>query len=343
MSFPTRAHLPLLAAGAVALALCAGAARAEEPPKQAKFFETYDADRDGKVTKAEFDAAKGDAETFRLLDQDGDGVVLPAEVGLPADFKAPPPKPAGPAARPGGAGGLRRALKEMDKDGDQRISKEEFTGPADRFARFDRNADGFLDAADLQGAPGEGRKGRPGAAGGPEGMEPGWAKERFRELDKDGDGKLAEAELPRPELLKGADVDGDGALDEKEYTQAVARARGPAGEAPGPKGGAGRGPGGMRLTGDTLKRFDGDRDGKVTREEFPGSDERFRQCDRDGDGVLTLQDVPAASDDAPRGLAGDRDGNGRLSREEFPGSDDEWRRLDKNTDGWIDAEEEKSR
>lgn len=71
------------------------------------------------------------------------------------------------------------------------------------------------------------------------------------------------------------------------------------------------------------RRYDRDGDGKIAREEFPGSDADFARLDRDRDKVVSAADF----DFSPHALtpsAGsmlffrlDRDGNGKISREEF--------------------------
>jgi Ca2+-binding EF-hand superfamily protein len=46
-------------------------------------------------------------------------------------------------------------FKSMDKDGDGRISREEFTGPKPRFDVLDRNGDGYLTRQELTAALGK--------------------------------------------------------------------------------------------------------------------------------------------------------------------------------------------
>lgn len=427
------APLASLAFLAPALLLAAPSARADEPPppKETRFFESYDKDLDGRVTLEEFQSGGGESAAFALLDGNQDGAVCPDELGLPADYKPLPVerRPKGPeGAQPGGKGGmpggkggdgargaeLRKKFQEMDADGDGKVSQAEWKGPPEGFARLDRNADGVLDAADMQGkggagggmglelvrrrwaemdADGDGKltpaewkgdqpfervdadkdgvlteadlkammsafggggPGAPGASeGGPKELTPEQVAQHFAGLDKDASGKLEAAELPeqnRERMLK-ADSDGDGALSPAEFAEGHRKSQ-RAGK-PG-KGGPGAGPGGPGGPGggpELLRRFDHDRDGKVTREQFPGSDQKFAELDKNGDGVLTTDDFPAPPPPAPGspaqgapagpGLIGrlDKDGDGRLSRAEFQGSDDDWRRLDANTDGWISTDE----
>jgi Ca2+-binding EF-hand superfamily protein len=257
--------------------------------------------------------------------------------------------------------------KKMDRDGDGKVSKEEYTGDFE-FDRLDSDKDGFLtdtDAAKLAEAMGPGGMGGKGPGGAPGGKPPAPPSpeeiaKRFTEMDRDQNGKVEAAEMPemlRERMLR-ADTDGDGALTKDEFAEGMKKAqRGPGGKG-GPGGGKGPGapggPGGKASEGpqapglEILKRFDHDHDGKVERDQFPGSDEKFAQLDTDKDGVLTEKDFPAApAKPAPDGGGAgtgliarcDKDGDGRLSRAEFQGTNDEWRALDTNQDGWVDAAE----
>src|SRR5262245_47226169 len=95
-----RSTSALLAAIAAAVSF-AGPASAEDPPMGAppappaapapahgRFFDTYDANQDGKVTREEYMAGPGaDEVVFALYDQDKDGTICLAELGLPPDYK----------------------------------------------------------------------------------------------------------------------------------------------------------------------------------------------------------------------------------------------------------------
>lgn len=76
----------------------------------------------------------GDAEPVT----EGPAVQAPTGPERPA----PPAGPGGtPPARGGGRGGF---VQRLDHDGDGKVSRAEFDGPADRFPALDRNRDGFL-------------------------------------------------------------------------------------------------------------------------------------------------------------------------------------------------------
>jgi hypothetical protein len=75
-----------------------------------------------------------------------------------------------------------------------------------------------------------------------------------------------------------------------------------------------------------VENFDADKDGKISRKEFPGDDALFKRLDRNGDGVLTADDFDW-SDNSPflqqSGMARswfskiDTNSNGRISKEEW--------------------------
>jgi hypothetical protein len=52
---------------------------------------------------------------------------------------------------------------------------------------------------------------------------------------------------------------------------------------------------GAKVFGFLTSAYDKDKDGKITKAEYPRGEERFANLDRDGDGVLTRQDFTAAT------------------------------------------------
>jgi Ca2+-binding EF-hand superfamily protein len=98
--------------------------------------------------------------------------------------------------------GSSRFIQRFDKDGDGKVSREEFPGPQEHFTNLDVNGDGYIDASE---AP----KGPP-----PHGMKGGGF---IAKLDKDGNGKVSREEFPGPqEHFTNLDVNGDGYIDASE-------------------------------------------------------------------------------------------------------------------------------
>ncbi len=125
-------------------------------------FRPLDTDKDGKVSRAEFEAG------FARLDKDGDGFVSKEEFGSaigaarqgqrrgggkrgqgPQDNNsAPQEKKHNPADA---------VFSKLDADGDGKISKAEYEAA---FAKLDKDGDGFIDPQSDRQGRGQGRAGR---------------------------------------------------------------------------------------------------------------------------------------------------------------------------------------
>lgn len=172
----------------------------------------------------------------------------------------------------------QKMLEKWDADGDGKISKDEFQGPENMFARIDANGDGVITQDEIRGM--KGRGGAPGEPGGRRGAgdpEQRW-KKMLENWDADNDGQISQEEFQGPEqVFKILDRDGDGVITEEE----------------GKQGGERRG--GMRAEPAErwkmlLERWDADGDGQLSREEFQGPDQVFDVLDADGDGVITQEE-----------------------------------------------------
>jgi Ca2+-binding EF-hand superfamily protein len=135
----------LIAAGAM-LAL-AGPTLAQPMAKGAA---ALDANNDGKVTLAEFQAGRG-AQMFKRLDANGDGKLSQDEF---AAMRQGRKREAGSdKAAPAGKG-AGRMWARVDADNDGFVSKAELDGlMATRFKRMDADNDGSLSAEELKAKP----------------------------------------------------------------------------------------------------------------------------------------------------------------------------------------------
>lgn len=112
-----------------------------------RFFARMDTDGDGGISAEEF---RGTAERFAEVDTNGDGRLEAAEFD---------------AARPDRMGRQGDFMGRHDANEDGKITAEEFMGKETRFAKLDRNGDGYIDETE---APGGRRAGTEGEEGGEE-------------------------------------------------------------------------------------------------------------------------------------------------------------------------------
>lgn len=147
-------------------------------------FAAIDKDEDGSLSASEIEAA---VASIKALDKDGDGNVSAEEVR--PQFGGPGGGPGGrpgfgpprdgdrPEGGPGGGNPMVDRMKQMDTNGDGKLTKEELGERAERMLQFgDTNSDGVIDTAEIEqmarramgGRGGQGGQGggRPGGEGG---------------------------------------------------------------------------------------------------------------------------------------------------------------------------------
>ena len=134
-------------AATLLLAIC-GTAAAQDPnaPGHGKgqFMETYDANKDGKVSKEEFAAGRG--AHFKGLDLDRNGKVDELEYVTEYSFRLDQ-QLAEQRARQIRQAHVRFGVLDHDKNAS--LSAPEFDASGDRmFSRLDTNGDGFVDGSD---------------------------------------------------------------------------------------------------------------------------------------------------------------------------------------------------
>jgi Ca2+-binding EF-hand superfamily protein len=102
-----------------------------------------------------------------------------------------------------------------------------------------------------------------------------------------------------------------------------------------------------------LTLFDADKDNNVSLDEYDGPTAEFKRYDKDGDGVVTYEELypEKMAEKYRKGEKGEAMGphpedlsiietldankDGKVSRDEFKGNDDAWKRLDRNGDGVV--------
>ncbi|MHC5043702.1 MAG: EF-hand domain-containing protein [Planctomycetota bacterium] len=224
------------------------------------WMKRLDKNGDGKLTPDEF-PEKGTRIDLAKADVNGDGVVDILE--LTAAIKA---RAGRDRQRGDGAKQIVRRLKQFDTNGDGLIEREEWKGPEPLFARLDADQDGKISQKEIKKFTKEaGRR---------------WnnrvSDAAFGRFDDNGDGKIsAEEWKSRPELFQRFDVNGDGFITRGELTPK------------GPRGGRRAKMYDARSGKDSaafLLKFDKNRDGKVSKDEFP-HERRFAEIDADGDGA----------------------------------------------------------
>ncbi|HEY2157669.1 MAG TPA: EF-hand domain-containing protein [Isosphaeraceae bacterium] len=237
----------------------------QTPPRET--FERLDANGDGVIEKGEVpDKALPAFERFlKLGDADKDGKLQANEFrDLVAQIRA------GAPAAPGNNLGMFAVdpmgrFKALDKNGDGKVSRDEFTGRPAMFDRVDANKDGYLEAAEVKALVASATK----QAAAPGAPQPG---ARIMTMDKNGDGKVSREEYSGPPaLFDRLDSNSDGFLVRDEAAE------------------------GPRVMLGLLRGMDTNGDGKLSRDEFRGPAQRFEQLDADKDGFVTFDEIRTTS------------------------------------------------
>jgi Ca2+-binding EF-hand superfamily protein len=169
-------------------------------------------------------------------------------------------------------------FRDLDRNKDGKISRDEFQGPEEFFNRLDANGDGSLSEEELQNA-----RQRFQGTGGPR-----LGESLVNLLDANRDTKVSRDEFAKiVEVFASLDRDGDGSLTGEELARlpSVAAAQ-PRAEAPS----APAAPGGINVN-TLFERYDANKDGKLSEEEMKLNARFFQMLDTNRDGVVTREEV----------------------------------------------------
>jgi Ca2+-binding EF-hand superfamily protein len=320
---------------------CAGLAGQALPAAHKKYlgeiFARYDGSGDGLVLRTEF---PGSDTQFAEIDADKNGKLTlaefeasPAAKRLLVAFESTKKEPRARVQLEDLAARRLEHLARFDKDTNGRVTLAEWNGSDVAFRSLDLNKDGLLDPRDKKLA-------EPTLVFDPallrkftRDLPP--SDQLFSSFDRDKDGKLGAPDLQGSDLaplLPHFDRNRDGALENTEVealvyaVTAAVRAR---------NMGSPRAQ--DRPVEIAFLTLDKDKDGRLAAGEFEPRD-LFARVDTDRDGFVTRAEV----DRYQRSIAHDGflqrfdlNGDARVTREEFGGALEVFLRLDKNRDGAI--------
>ena len=197
----------------------------------------------------------------------------------------PPPMPP-----PGGQPGMRMQFQmptfaDLDKNKDKKISKDEFPGqfPPQMFDRMDANHDGSIDEEEWKAMTAQFTGG--GRGGGERMMvgSPRTGESLSKLLDGNADSKVSREEFAKiVSLFDTLDKDHNGELSQEElngFFRAVTEAQAQA-------------TGGVEVN-NLFEKYDKNKDGKITAEEF-GNERLFKSLDLNKDGEVNRAEADTA-------------------------------------------------
>ncbi len=247
-------------------------------PEVAAVLKSFDTNGDGKITKEDSNAA----QWFTQADQNGDGVLDEAEMQRVSGF----------AQKMSGSGQFAGIVAQYDKDGNGSITREEAAG-AKWFDRLDQNADGVVDAAELERLKQFMQQAGGGTSNTPKPTTPtesptAPADAVFSGYDKNGDGKVTPDELANPKAFERYDLDKDGAISLAEYNKVSGKTAPTTPGTPATPSAAG---GGMAAQIENMiKAVDKNADGQITKEEA-GDAPWFARLDQDANGIISAEEL----------------------------------------------------
>jgi Ca2+-binding EF-hand superfamily protein len=168
---------------------------------------------------------------------------------------------------------IEEYFTKLDVNADGKLVDGEIK--AGQLKDWDTNADGAVTLEELKAAIAKRNQPKPKPT----------AEQKFKEMDKNADGKVVPEEFPKPEMFAAIDADKNGEITLDEVKAFMAKQ-----DQPKPK---------VTIE-ERFKKIDKNADGKITPDEIPNA-EHFAKVDTDKDGAITLEEFKAfMSKDQPR-------------------------------------------
>ena len=308
-----------------------------------RFLEKYDTNSDGQVEKSEFD---GSQKRFEKWDTNGDGYIAGEELDTISNRfrkeisgknkrKGPPESKVAPDHQ----GHL--FISRFDQNGDQLVSKNEFTGDKNRFQELDKNQDGNISIEEYSSIAG---------------------KQNFNSKQNNPKKNTREDFI---NLLSTIDVDGSESLSLEEFTQnshllfevldrnkdqqldGVELGVHPKQRSKQSHKKRERGMSPEQRANRMIETMDVDNNGFIDIEEWRGPEEAFREADLDQNNLVNAKELIESrtfEHQAQRRIKyfmsqHDQNEDGEISEDEFKGSPDFFNKMDLDQDGYITPEE----
>jgi Ca2+-binding EF-hand superfamily protein len=273
----------------------------ERRPGRGGLIERLDRNGDGVIDKEELEGAGRIGRRIGRADTNGDGIITREELdgllGGGQQGGGNGGNGGGDGERPrrrGGADRVKELIERLDRNGNGVIDKDELPeGWGERIGPADTNGDGVITPEELEGLMGGG--GRPGPEGGegdgerPPRRDGNRGRGLVERLDRNGNGVIDKDELPEGwgRRIGGADTNGDGVITPEELEGFLGGGNRPGGG----QGGEGDGERPRRREGrgaqELIERLDRNGNGVIDLDELDeGMLERLKPLDANGDGVI---------------------------------------------------------
>jgi len=214
----------------------------------------------------------------------------------------------------------------LDRNDDGRITRAEWNGSDQSFRMHDWNGDGVLSGNEvLPGARRQARENRERDFEEPDGeyQFDNWTVAGFKGIDHNRDNRITADEWHFDrESFGRADHNRDGVISRSEFLNEDPQEQD-----------------NDRHRDGQFVDLDVNRDNRVSRAEWPGSQANFDMLDDNRDGVLTRAEVFGTAPPPDRFTSLDANRNGTIARDEWQSSLGSFARLDKNRDGRLSREE----